>query len=87
MKGTQNPKSITYVNVCVNLLNTAISFNSLKIIQTISNELKQNCDFPSLLLIYQKVIRNMCKHTYVKDETLFLFLDILTFYVVGFINA
>jgi hypothetical protein len=55
------------VNVCENLANSHISLNNLKVIQTISTELKLNCDFIALEMIYENVVkRRLCKCTYRK---------------------
>lgn len=58
MAGLQNARPTTFVNVCNNLASSCVTVNVLKIIQTISIELKQNCSFESLQGIYDKVVKH-----------------------------
>lgn len=58
MDGVQNPRPTTFVNVCSNLAEACISVNILKIIQTISLELKASCQFEALEGIYDRVVKH-----------------------------
>ena len=88
MDGVQNPRPTTFVNVCSNLAEACISVNILKIIQTISLELKASCQFEALEGIYDRVVKHrLTRCSYKREGTLIIFLDIVTIYVVGFINT
>lgn len=88
MKGLKSARASTFVNVCSNLAGACVSPNTLRIIQIISYRLKEDCAFEALEGIYDKVVKHrLARCNFKREGTLLIFLDIVTFYVVGFINS